>query len=191
MTNVPLSGDVSSNQVTTTVNGVIRDLEAMQTTQVFKDDTGQKRVLLGKGANDFYGLKVSAAGVDVHTATNSQLVFNSNQNVPKIVASGTTTLTAIAGTSVATAVDLSSLSLPSPPLAIVWLTEPWAPSTYFPVPFLQLDQALPNNTVQGLSWINYVGATKEIRFQATVGSTATAHVGVWTFKYYILQETAN
>lgn len=74
------------------VNNMIRDINAKEKVQVFKDDTGTRRVLLGKGADGFYGLKVSKEGEDVYTAANDQLVFNSDNNVFKIVKTDTVTL---------------------------------------------------------------------------------------------------
>lgn len=71
------------------VNDMMRDLSKRERVEIFKDDSGTRRVLLGKGANGFYGLKVSPEGKDVYTATDDELIFNSNQNVFKIVASGT------------------------------------------------------------------------------------------------------
>lgn len=67
------------------MNGIGREVKNMQTVQVFKDETGTKRVLLGRGADDFYGLKVSKPTFNVFTASNDELVFNSSQNVFKIV----------------------------------------------------------------------------------------------------------
>lgn len=63
---------------------MIRDLNKRERVDIFKDDAGTRRVLLGKGSNGFYGLKVSPEGVDVYTATDDQLIFNSDQNVFKI-----------------------------------------------------------------------------------------------------------
>lgn len=48
-------------------------------------DGSNNRVLLGKRSDGSYGLFVSPAGTDVDTATNAQLVFNSGQDIFKIV----------------------------------------------------------------------------------------------------------
>lgn len=96
MSTTPTNSDSSGAQVTNQINGVARDLQALQTTQIFKDDTGTRRVLLGKGADGFYGLKVSETGTDVYVAGNDELIFNSDQNMFKIAAviTGTYTITA-------------------------------------------------------------------------------------------------
>jgi hypothetical protein len=83
--------DLSSTQ--TQMNKNILELKNNETTQIFKDDSGTRRVLLGKGADGFYGVKVSQEGVDVVSADLADLVFNSNNNLFKIVASGTGTVT--------------------------------------------------------------------------------------------------
>lgn len=88
MSTAKVSGDASNGQIANSVNSLIRDVEGMQTTQIFKDDAGTRRVLLGRGANGFYGLKVSEDGIDVFDAADEDLVFNSNNNVFKIVSSG-------------------------------------------------------------------------------------------------------
>lgn len=83
-----LSGAASNEQLANAVNSIIRDISGSQRTQIFKDDSGVRRVLLGKGLNGFYGLKVSEEGTDVYDAADADLVFNSNDNVFKIVNSG-------------------------------------------------------------------------------------------------------
>lgn len=97
MSTTPTNSDSSGAQVTSQINGVARDVQSMQTTQIFKDDTGTRRVLLGKGLNGFYGLKVSKTGEDVYEATDSQLIFNSNQNMFKIATTVTGTYTITSG----------------------------------------------------------------------------------------------
>lgn len=67
------------------INNLMRDVQKMQEVQIFKDESGTRRVLLGRGANGFYGFKVSQEGYDVTDATNAQLSFTSDNNVFKIV----------------------------------------------------------------------------------------------------------
>lgn len=84
----PLAG-ASDSQKWSTATDMFRELFSKDVTQIFKDDNGTRRVLLGKGADGFYGLKVSQEGADVFTADDDELIFNSNQNVFKIVQTGT------------------------------------------------------------------------------------------------------
>lgn len=50
------------------------------------------RVVMGNINNGQWGLKVSQPGIDATTATDDQLIFNSQQNILKIVASGIATI---------------------------------------------------------------------------------------------------
>jgi len=55
-------------------------------------DEYSQRVMIGTHIKDgvpFYGMKVSKPGYDVLTASDSELIFNSNQNIYKIVSVGT------------------------------------------------------------------------------------------------------
>jgi hypothetical protein len=63
-------------------------LENLNVAQTFKDEMGVNRIQLGKQPDGTYGLKVSQPGIDVLTATDDQLVFNSNNNLFKITLSG-------------------------------------------------------------------------------------------------------
>lgn len=66
------------------------------TTQILVNDNIVNRVAFGKigSSVNSWGLKVSQPGVDVNTATNSQLIFNSSQDTFKIFGKFTATTTA-------------------------------------------------------------------------------------------------
>lgn len=87
-----IGGGSSLDNVVNDLNQNIRELQGQEVTKIFKDDTGTRRVLLGKGPLG-YGLFVSPEGEDVYTTTAPDLVFNSSQNVFKVVQSGTLDLT--------------------------------------------------------------------------------------------------
>lgn len=91
-----ISGPADNGQLANSLNGVMRDVDAMKKVQIFKDDTGTRRVLMGRGPDGFYGLKVSQEGSDVYEAGDDELVFNSDQNVFKIIATGTDTFPSMA-----------------------------------------------------------------------------------------------
>lgn len=94
MSQAPLiGGNVSQSELINQTNTAIRELNARDVTEIFKDDTGTRRVLLGKGKDGFYGLKVSKPGFDVYDSDGDDLAFNSDQNVFKIVDTGTLSLT--------------------------------------------------------------------------------------------------
>lgn len=88
-----IGGSPDPAQIANTTNSLIRDVQGMQDVQVFKDDTGTRRVLMGRGPSGFYGMKVSQEGNDVYDATDDQLVFNSDNNIFKIVQTGEITVT--------------------------------------------------------------------------------------------------
>lgn len=67
-------------------------IDSQDRTKIIKNGS-TPTLLLGYQKNGFngkdYGLKISKPGVDVTTATNDQLIFNSSQNVFKVRQSGT------------------------------------------------------------------------------------------------------
>lgn len=84
-----VGGNASLPEFINAHNRAMQELRGREVTEIFKDDAGTRRVLLGKGADGFYGLKVSPAGTDVYTAADDDLAFSSNYNFFKIVQSGT------------------------------------------------------------------------------------------------------
>lgn len=53
--------------------------------KLYKDNTGNNRVLIGLQGNDFSGIKVSKVGTDVTTATDDDLIFSSDFNNETII----------------------------------------------------------------------------------------------------------
>lgn len=81
--------------------------------RIVTEDNSDKRVFLGKigdGAND-WGMKVSQEGVDVASATDSQLVFNSANNLFKIVDTGTATVPALGAAPTSDSFTSSSITI--------------------------------------------------------------------------------
>ena len=174
--------DLASTQ--TQMNKNILELKNNETTQIFKDDTGTRRVLLGKGNDGFYGLKVSSEGTDVFTAADDELIFNSNQNVFKIYDSGTITVTATAAS--ATYTGEVAFDLPNPPAIIVYVKKPDS-NAFHMCPYTNFTGA-GTYYQRVISWIN----DNEVKFQVENSASVTSgDLGDWVFRYYILQETAN
>jgi hypothetical protein len=128
--------------------------------------------LLGKGANNFYGLKVSKPGIDVYTAPDSDLIFNSSQNVFKIVQSGTVDI--VTGAGEANDVTVTH-NLGYAPVVIA---------------YLQLTDGIitpiPQYVGSSYTWLTSNPVNVKFVYSATTpGATAT-----WTIKYYFLQESA-
>jgi len=180
MATTPTNSSSSSAQVTNQVNNVAREVQAMQTVQVFKDDAGTRRVILDKD-----GLRTSPVGVDVFTAGNDELTFNSNQNVFKIVASGTSTINASSATAGAIITNTVAHNLGYIPAFQAY----YSLSGY--------NYQLPNSTGWGASggavtFVNWLfAATDDTNIYINMIPASSGDLGLYTVKYYLLQETAN
>lgn len=170
------------------INNMVRDLNAKEVTEIFKDDAATRRVLLGKGANGFYGLKVSPAGVDVYDATDDQLIFNSGQNVFKIVNADTVPISHSH-----TANSARSTSVPhgqsGVPVVVAFANDLVAPGVptgvSYNMPFLYPAVSGGNLVISTYLYL-YVDGTN-----ITVASwSANVTTIVSNVRYYILQETA-
>lgn len=188
--------DLSSTQ--TQVNKNILELKNNEVTTFFKDDTGTRRVLMGKGASGFYGLKVSQSGVDVYSAGDDELVFNSDNNVFKIVESGTTSITTPSITNSAvgyytdqTTVTIShSLGFTPAVIAFTGLTGNNIPLPAYGV--ISYDATAKNSdyiyTSVSSTEVRIIGKAEQMIF--TAGSE-TAGGNTYNIRYYLLQETAD
>lgn len=164
------------------VNNFMRDAKNDQQVRVIKDEAGTRRVILDKD-----GLRTSPAGVDVFTATNAQLSFNSNNNTLKVVASGTATVSK--GASVVS----GSTTVPNPtsyvPAVLAYYT---VGSVYLPFPHMEFTTA----GLCELSATYYVDNGSgligfNIETPNVAGSAYYAGAQTYTIRYYVLQETAN
>lgn len=146
----------------------------------------------GFGTGNNFGMKISKAGYDVKTATDTNLIMSSAYNMFKIVATGSGTLTAgAAGTSAYTDV---THGLGVKPVVIAFGYPPdtsqfWGAgyAAQFPVIYYGLTGGL-------YAWDAFMHVqvtTTNARFAITrsSGSSASA-AGTWTYQYYIMVETA-
>lgn len=201
MTN-PLTTSNSTSSNNNEVNSLIREVNQMKEVQIFKDDSGTRRVLMGRGGNGFYGFKVSQEGFDVYDATDSQLVFNSDNNIFKIISSGTATVTAPTSgfTGTTTITTTVAHGATGEPASIVFVENPSQLSGvgYISPGLTQVPSTvyITNSGAVILVSTSRVDSTN-IYFDLTYLSGGAGDIGpvvggfVWTFKYYILQETAN
>lgn len=174
-------GDINQEDLINSVNNVVRELNNKEQVQVFKDEAGTRRVILDKD-----GLRTSPAGVDVFSAANDQLTFNSNNNVFKIVASGTTTIDADATAGVPINAIIAH-GLGYAPAFIVYFTD----STFTDSYMLPMTTNL-STSASKVAFGNWIDSSVDVdNLYISFYSPVTANWGTMYFKYYLLQETAN
>lgn len=192
-----IGGDTNNlDTVVGQINQNIAQLKVDEQTKIVKDDTGTRRVLLGKGADGFYGLKVSKGSYDVYSTDDENLIFNSNNNLFKIIDSGTVSIPS--GTTPSASVEDYSVdvshSLGFAPLVIAYTVESNDSLRLFGV--LNID----SSTLTGGFVETQVMTDEEIFSTDTYVRFYVAHTNATgsgvdflgrTIKYYILQETAN
>jgi hypothetical protein len=190
----PVPPNAPTRDQITAINRIIDELNAQRKLKIINDGT-TNRILLGQYQNTFSGLKVSKQGKDVVTASNQDLIFNSEQNVLKIINTNTT-----------------SINVPNPlPTGTITATVPhnqtFAPAflAFVSTPALAA-YGIPNSQIVGLPYIlpTSIGtADAPLLVQARTDASSiyfdiinyqSAALpdlgGTWSFKYYILQESA-
>lgn len=93
------------------INQNFRQIEGESRRKVVTDEDGKDRIIIGKKEDGEYAIKVSATGYDVNTATDDQLVMNSDWNMWKIINSGTTYGMTYSATKRATSITLNSSNI--------------------------------------------------------------------------------
>jgi hypothetical protein len=179
--------DLASTQ--TQMNKNILELKNNETTQIFKDDTGTRRVLLGKGENGFYGLKVSKDGEDVFTAGDDQLIFNSTQNVFKIVATDSVEWTPVLSSGIDTLTIDHNLGYV--PIPQVFMTSVGGSRVATPLPYaasmtLGTADGTPTVVFQDYFFCSATDTSLNIYSYSPLSNPRPTRY----FKYYLLQETA-
>jgi len=192
----PITPNSDMNSVVNQMNQNIAQQNTNAIVQIFKDDTGTRRVLSGKGKSGFYGFKVSQPGIDVYEAADDELIFNSDLNVFKYITKGTQSITVAAGT-YARGASLGSLAIPH------GLSTTPAFLLYVSVPLTLVIGSYTSNA-PAFSYVddgtNVHPAT--VAYGSIDNSNLTLHIVnlysslnlgnafTWTFKYYIMQEIA-
>ena len=133
-------------------------------------------------------MKISQDGVDVTTATNNQLIFNSDQNMFKIALSGTASIVVPAGANqTGTATVTHNLGQSPLVFGTVTLTPGLSSEIMqFPGAYYVWDGVSRN--VPRLVFEYFATDTNTLTLQIRSDGFAS---GTFTVKYYILQETAN
>lgn len=166
------------------VNQLITDVNNRKVTEIFKDDSGIQRVLLGKGSNGFYGLKVSQGGIDVYTATDDELIFNSDQDIFKIVKTLSFSITQAANSQTSYSKAHSQTSVP----AIMGFLAAGA-NIFRPLP---TRTSLVRNDTDGNVYMNTWVECQADLVNVTINffNASSSNAGPFNFKVFVLQETA-
>lgn len=129
-------------------------------------------------------VRIAKEGYDQSTATNDQLIFNSEQNVLKVALSGTATVNV---TSVGVTASISiDHGLGSPPIVVAAVADPSTPTAKITVPYMYFSDAT-HFIIADIT----MDSTR-VYFRISTGSGMGAGtLGDWVFKYYILQESAS
>lgn len=162
------------------------------------NDGDTNRVAVGLLSDGTFGMKVSQDGYDVSTATDDQLVFNSNYNMFKIVASGSVNLGIVyTGTTVAAGTQSYTLThnLGYAPVVMAYSTQPDANMLVTSLVALPYATFFTSGVLNG----EFIATTYYTVTSTTVTFYVTHHTGTdyapitptWNVKYYLMRETAN
>lgn len=174
-----------------------------------KDNAGQTNVFFGydPALNATRSvLRVAKDGFDATTATDAQLIFNSEQNVFKIIATGTATIPLIAAqtpgnfannlTVISTGISAGTSVFSA--MCFITSTEISGATPYTPLPFTgtqlgYVPAAGPSSGGVAYTIKPYTRITAgilELVINVLTYDNSSSN-GPWTLRYYILQETAN
>jgi len=161
---------------------------------VGRDSNDKIRLLINSMDEDF-SMKIAKPGFDATDATDAQLIFNSSQNVFKIVASGTASKVISSLAQDATDTLTVPHSLGYIPAAIIYLNGTGstylAANRYYPAPIV-VPIKVGATYYPGIIY-NYSIDAMNIYFTVENRSALTpiTDIGTTNWRYYLLQETAN
>lgn len=181
-----MSDSTKGQQIDSVNNGQVRFEPGNN--RIVQYDGSNNRSLMGS-RNNVPGFYVSKEGIDVETADDDQLIFNSNQNVFKIILTDTAVVTLPPGYGdyVEYTVDITH-GYGNTPMVVGSVDFPSATNEgKFMLPITLVE------TTGGTTGVAAFFRVKQNYFTCTVkarNSGADTYEGDYTFKYYILQETA-
>jgi hypothetical protein len=202
---IQLDPSMDDGHKTTFINQNFQSLANSLSPFIISDGTGNS-LQLGKQSDGSYSLKffdtssglgtaefksgsfkVAKSGFEVSTTGNANLIFNSSQNVFKIVATGTTSLTKAINSSGATATIAHGLSFT--PGVMSYVDDS---GLLYPMPHLVVVDDGTATLKIGRKIAVTVDATN-LYFTITTAGTGTYYSTAvsYNFRYYLLQETAN
>lgn len=220
---IPLNTGNSTGQNYAQVNDLMRQFNNEKTAKTFRRSQGDNAIITGRLPDDLgYGtllydsdgnariamyidedgnpvFKVSEEGQDATTAADSDLIFNSAQNVFKIVTSGTVTQTLSNAANLVSAGKQSvtiAHNLGYVPAFLIYVT---APSTFMDGAILF---QLPHSTFfndgsanDGLFFTYFYGTVDStnltINYVHNRNTDYSPQSPAFTVRYYLLQETAS
>lgn len=155
---------------------------------------GTPQVVMGNQDTFGEGFYVAKTGVNALTNTDpTQWIFNSNQDTFKILSSGTEIITVPSGYSAGDAYQVTvSHNLGYAPIPFGFVTPNSSVATkgtVWPLPYSQVDYNFSLGGFQIDAYANLVCDQNNLYIQLTVDAN-NAYNGTWTFKYYLLQESA-
>lgn len=146
-------------------------------------DGSNNRVLIGKDSTGSYVMKVSKANYNAFDASADNLIFNSGQDILKVVSTGTTSINANATAGIPIEVTIAH-GLSFVPIPLVFMNNG---GNYYPLP-TYTGLGTSGGNIAFNNWIDCATTSSNLVISFTSGSTA--NWGTFTFKYYLLQESA-
>lgn len=150
--------------------------------QIIVNDGTTNRIVIGQRSNGTYGIKVAQSGKDALTGADSDMVMNSDFNMFKIIGKGTGTVTVAGGEERTTTI---AHGMGFAPACVAYVSTSFAPGSYYPCPTATINTGT-------LAFDNFAKVnTNTTNVVLYVGSFAPATDGTYTFRYYLMQETAS
>lgn len=181
----PIPSGTGQAQVTAMINNNFRALNNEQVTKLYNDASGIPNILIGLDSTGNSRIKVASAGINVTTATDDQLLFNSAQDVFKIVKIMSFSIIQPAATS-------TSYSKPHGlsfiPAVMGFLAA--GGGLFRPLPtHTSVTSDTVNHVIQFATWVDCQADATNVTI--TFRNSLATDVGNYNFKIYVLQETAN
>ena len=171
------------------LNGIFDALDLENRTKIIKNGT-VPQIIFGYQQAGFngsdYGLKISKPGIDVTSATADQFIFNSSQDVFRVLKSGTLNLTVPASpANGSTYTATVAHGQATPPAFIAYALFGGA---YYGLPLAAYQF---NATIGSFAVGAYIQASIDAtNFIVTLGANGFS-AGVYPIRYYFIQETAS
>ena len=173
-------------------------LKFLERQVIAKQDGVNKAVFGFLDSSNKFGLKVAPDGLDVLTASDDELIFNSEQNVFKIVDTGTTTISVPDPFNTGTTLtETIPHGLGYKPITIVHVQIPPGSGSYIldeltPTPAMLITDAGTQGRISTIAFSSVDNDNLYLKIKNTIGTNLSSPPfgQDWTFRWYILQETA-